>query len=205
MASDLPNQDWRPAFNPWLIAVAVAIAAFMEVLDTSIANVALPHIAGSLGASQDQATWVLTTYLLSNAIVLPITGWISSALGRKRFFMICITLFAASSLLCGLAPNMPILLLARALQGIGGGGMQPMSQAIMADSFPQRLRAAAFALYGVTVLVAPALGPILGGWITDNYSWRWIFLINLPVGLLALALVFKLVQDPPFLRRFKPG
>ena len=177
----------------------------MEVLDTSIANVALPHIAGSIGASRDQATWVLTTYLLSNAIVLPITGWISSAVGRKRFFMICIALFAASSLLCGLAPSMPILLLARALQGAGGGGLQPMSQAIMADSFPLRKRAAAFALYGVTVLVAPALGPILGGWITDNYSWRWIFLINLPVGLLALLLVFKLVEDPPFLRRFKPG
>jgi DHA2 family multidrug resistance protein len=188
-----------------MIAVVVAIAAFMEVLDTSIANVALPHIAGSIGASQDQATWVLTTYLLSNAIVLPITGWISSALGRKRFFLICIGIFSASSMLCGLAPNMPILLVARALQGIGGGGMQPMSQAIMADSFPQRQRASAFALYGVTVLVAPALGPILGGWITDNYSWRWIFLINLPVGLLALGLVFKLVEDPPFLRRFKPG
>ena len=205
MASDLPNEEWKPRFNPWLIAVAVAIAAFMEVLDTSIANVALPHIAGSLGASQDQATWVLTTYLLSNAIVLPITGWISSAVGRKRFFTICIVLFAGSSLLCGLAPSMPVLLLARALQGMGGGGMQPMSQSIMADSFPARLRAAAFALYGVTVLVAPALGPILGGWITDNYSWRWIFLINLPVGLLALGLVYKLVQDPPFLRRFKPG
>jgi DHA2 family multidrug resistance protein len=205
MAGDRPGEEWIPSFNPWLIAIVVAIAAFMEVLDTSIANVALPHIAGSLGASQNQATWVLTTYLLSNAIVLPITGWISSALGRKRFFLICIGIFASSSLLCGLAPNMPILLMARALQGVGGGGMQPMSQAIMADSFPQRLRAAAFALYGVTVLVAPALGPILGGWITDNYSWRWIFLINLPVGLLALGLVFKLVEDPPFLRRFKPG
>jgi len=205
LTGDQPNQPWKPAFNPWLIAVAVAIAAFMEVLDTSIANVALPHIAGNLGASQDQATWVLTTYLLSNAIVLPITGWISSALGRKRFFMICIALFAASSLLCGLAPSMPILLLARALQGAGGGGMQPMSQAIMADSFPPQKRAAAFALYGVTVLVAPALGPILGGWITDNYSWRWIFLINLPVGIVALVSVFRLVEDPPFLRRFKPG
>lgn len=199
------SQDWKPAFNPWLVAVVVAIASFMEVLDTSIANVALPHIAGNLGASQNQATWVLTTYLVSNAIVLPITGWISSALGRKRFFMICIALFAASSLLCGLAPSMPILLLARALQGAGGGGLQPMSQAIMADSFPPRLRGAAFALYGVTVLVAPALGPTLGGWITDNYSWRWIFLINIPVGFLALGLVYKLVEDPPFLRRFKPG
>jgi DHA2 family multidrug resistance protein len=205
VTSDRPNQEWKPAFNPWLVAITVALAAFMEVLDTSIANVALPHIAGNLGASQDQATWVLTTYLLANAVVLPVVGWLSSALGRKRYFMISIALFSASSLLCGLAPGMPILLIARALQGVGGGGMQPMSQAIMADSFPPRMRAAAFALFGVTVMVAPALGPILGGWITDNFSWRWIFLINLPVGLLASGLVFKLVEDPPFLRRFKPG
>jgi DHA2 family multidrug resistance protein len=205
LPDEQPQQAWKPAFNPWLVAIVVAVAAFMEILDTSIANVALPHIAGGLGASQDQATWVLTTYLVANAIVLPITGWISSALGRKRFFLVCIALFTTSSLLCGLAPNMPILLLARALQGAGGGGMQPMSQAIMADSFPPRLRGAAFALYGVTALVAPALGPILGGWITDNYTWRWIFLINLPVGLLISAMVFKVVDDPPFLRRFKPG
>jgi DHA2 family multidrug resistance protein len=205
LTASLPDQLWKPKYNPWLVAVVVAIASFMEVLDTSIANVALPHISGNLGASQDQATWVLTTYLVANAIVLPITGWISSAMGRKRFFLLCIGLFAASSLLCGLAPSMPILLLARALQGAGGGGLQPMSQAIMADSFPPRLRGAAFALYGVTVLVAPALGPTLGGWITDNYTWRWIFFINIPIGLLALVLVFKLVEDPPFLRRFKPG
>jgi DHA2 family multidrug resistance protein len=176
----------------------------MEVLDTSIANVALPHISGNLGASQDQATWVLTTYLVANAIVLPITGWISSTLGRKRFFMICIALFTMSSFLCGIAPSMGVLLFARAIQGAGGGGLQPMSQAIMADSFPARLRGAAFALYGITVVVAPALGPTLGGWITDNYSWRWIFLINIPVGLLALILTYKVVEDPPFLVRFKP-
>jgi DHA2 family multidrug resistance protein len=205
LAEGLPNQNWRPAYNPWLVAVVVAIASFMEVLDTSIANVALPHISGNLGASQDQATWVLTTYLVANAIVLPITGWISSAMGRKRFFLLCIALFTASSLLCGMAPSLPILLFSRALQGAGGGGLQPMSQAIMADSFPPRLRGAAFALYGITVVVAPALGPTLGGWITDNYSWRWIFLINVPVGLLALGLVFQVVEDPPFLRRFKAG
>jgi DHA2 family multidrug resistance protein len=200
-----PNAEWRPQFNPWLIAVVVALAAFMEVLDTSIANVALPHISGNLGASMDQGTWVLTTYLVSNAIVLPITGWITSAMGRKRFFLICIALFTVSSVLCGIAPSLPVLLFARILQGAGGGGMQPMSQAIMADSFPPRLRPLAFALYGVTVVVAPALGPTLGGWITDNFTWRWIFFINIPIGLLAFALVYLLVQDPPFLRRFKPG
>ena len=205
MAGDQANQDWRPKYNPWLIAVVVAIAAFMEVLDTSIANVALPHISGNLGASQDQSTWVLTTYLVANAIVLPITGWITSVMGRKRFFLICIALFTVTSFLCGIAPSLGLLLLARAIQGAGGGGLQPMAQAIMADSFPPKLRGAAFALYGVTVVVAPALGPTLGGWITDNYSWRWIFLINVPVGLLAMGLVFKLVEDPPFLRRFKPG
>jgi DHA2 family multidrug resistance protein len=205
LADDRPNPNWKPKYNPWLVAIVVAIASFMEVLDTSIANVALPHISGNLGASQDQATWVLTTYLVANAIVLPITGWISGAVGRKRFFMICIVIFTVSSLLCGMAPSMPVLLLARAMQGAGGGGLQPMSQAIMADSFPPNRRGSAFALFAVTALVAPALGPILGGWITDNYSWRWIFLINLPVGLLVLGLVFRFVEDPPFLRRFKPG
>lgn len=205
MAGDRPNPDWKPKYNPWLIAVVVAIASFMEVLDTSICNVALPHIAGNLGASQDQSTWVLTTYLVANAIVLPITGWISSAMGRKRFFMLCIVLFTASSLLCGLSPSLPVLLLARAIQGAGGGGLQPMSQAIMTDSFPPNKRAYGFALFGITALVAPALGPILGGWITDNYSWRWIFFINLPVGVLVMGLVFRYVEDPPFLRRFKPG
>jgi len=205
VSSDQANEHWAPKFNPWLVAIVVAIASFMEVLDTSIANVALPHISGNLGASQDQATWVLTTYLVANAIVLPITGWISSVVGRKRFFMICIVLFTVSSLLCGMAPTMPVLLLARALQGAGGGGLQPMSQAIMADSFPPQKRGSAFALFAVTALVAPALGPILGGWITDNFSWRWIFLINLPVGLLVLGLVFRYVEDPPFLRRLKAG
>jgi DHA2 family multidrug resistance protein len=205
LAGEQANQEWKPRYNPWLIAVVVAIAAFMEVLDTSIANVALPHISGDLGASQDEGTWVLTTYLVANAIVLPITGWLSSLMGRKRFFMICIALFTTASLLCGMAPTLPALLCALALQGASGGGLQPMSQSIMADSFPHRLRGAAFALFGMTVVVAPALGPILGGWITDNYTWRWIYFLNLPLGLLTLGLVYRFVEDPPFLRRFKPG
>ena len=196
-------ENWKPKFNPWLIAVVVALAAFMEILDTSIANVALPYISGGLAASQDQGTWVLTTYLVANAIVLPISGWMTSIVGRKRFFLICIGLFTASSVLCGIAPSLPILLMARAFQGIGGGGLQPMAQAIMADVFPPEQRGLAFSVYGLTAVVAPALGPTLGGWITDNYSWHWIFLINLPVGLLAFVLVTELVEDPPFLTRKK--
>lgn len=205
MAQDRPVQQWKHAYNPWLVAVVVATASFMEVLDTSIANVALPHISGNLGASQDQGTWVLTTYLVANAIILPITGWITNVIGRKHFFLFCIAIFTASSLLCGMAPTLPMLLFARVLQGAGGGGLQPMSQAIMADSFPPKMRGMAFALYGLTALVAPALGPTMGGWITDHYSWRWIFLMNLPIGLLALGMVYKVVEDPPFLRRFRPS
>jgi MFS transporter, DHA2 family, multidrug resistance protein len=202
--SSAENQEqsgWKPRHNPWLIAVVVALAAFMEVLDTSIANVALPHIAGNLGASQDQSTWVLTSYLVSNAIVLPITGWLTSIVGRKRFFLICIILFTLSSLLCGIAPSLVLLLFARVIQGAGGGGLQPMAQAIMADIFPPEKRGLAFSLYGITAVCAPAIGPTLGGWLTDNYSWRWIFLINLPVGLITMALVHRLVDDPPFLKR----
>jgi MFS transporter, DHA2 family, multidrug resistance protein len=192
---------WKPRANPWLIAFVVSLAAFMEVLDTSIANVALPHIAGNLGASSDESTWVLTSYLVSNAIVLPITGWLVSLVGRKRFFLICISLFTVSSLFCGIAPSLGILLLSRVIQGAGGGGLQPMAQAILADTFPPEKRGLAFSVYGVTAVVAPSIGPTLGGWITDNYTWRWIFLMNLPVGLLALFLVIKYVEDPPFLRR----
>ncbi|MGB9402888.1 MAG: MFS transporter, partial [Candidatus Acidiferrales bacterium] len=172
------DQDvWRPKFNPWLIAVVVAMAAFMEVLDTSIANVALPYMAGSLGASNDQSTWVLTSYLVSNAIVLPISGWLAGALGRKRFFMACLSIFTVSSLLCGLAPSLGLLLFFRVLQGAGGGGLQPMAQAILADTFPPQQRGLAFALYGITAIMAPTIGPTLGGWITFSYSWRWIFFI----------------------------
>ena len=200
-APSQPAEPWRPKFNPWLIAVVVAMAAFMEVLDTSIANVALPYMAGSLGASNDQSTWVLTSYLVSNAIVLPISGWFASVLGRKRFFMICLTIFTVSSLLCGIAPSLAAIIFFRVLQGAGGGGLQPMAQAILADSFPPEQRGLAFALYGVTAIVAPTIGPTLGGWITDNYTWRWIFFINLPVGILALFLVYRLVEDPPWVKR----
>src|SRR5271168_4897663 len=191
---------WKPRANPWLIAATVALAAFMEVLDTSIANVALPHIAGDLGASTDQGTWVLTSYLVSNAIILPVGAWASSVIGRKNFFLLCITIFTAASFLCGIAPTLPILLISRVLQGVGGGGLQPMAQAIMADSFEEKKRGQAFALYGLVAVLAPSLGPTIGGWITDNYSWRWIFYINLPVGILAFFLVSRLVQDPPWIK-----
>jgi DHA2 family multidrug resistance protein len=198
-----PTETWTPKFNPWLIAVVVALAAFMEVLDTSIANVALPHMAGDLGASNDESTWVLTSYLVSNAIVLPISGWLATLFGRKRFFMLCIFLFTLSSLLCGAAPTLGTLIIFRVLQGAGGGGLQPMAQAILADTFPPQKRGLAFALYGITAIMAPTIGPTLGGWITDNYSWRWIFYINLPVGILTLFLVLRMVEDPPYLKRVK--
>ena len=191
---------WKPRVNPWLIAATVALAAFMEVLDTSIANVALPHIAGTLGASTDQGTWVLTSYLVSNAIVLPLGGWASNLLGRRNFFVLCITIFTIASFLCGAAPTLPLLLLFRVIQGAGGGGMQPMAQAIMADSFEPHKRGQAFALYGLVAVLAPSIGPTLGGWITDNFSWRWIFFINIPVGILAFFLVTRLVEDPPWIK-----
>ena len=201
-ASLTADQDiWRPKFNPWLIAVVVAMAAFMEVLDTSIANVALPYMAGNLGASNDQSTWVLTSYLVSNAIVLPISGWLAGAFGRKRFFMICLFMFTVSSLLCGIAPSLGLLLFFRVLQGAGGGGLQPMAQAILADTFPPQQRGLAFALYGITAVIAPTIGPTLGGWITFNYSWRWIFFINLPVGMLTLLLGLPLRRRSALLGR----
>ncbi len=196
-----PHSLWKPKANPWLIAFVVSLAAFMEVLDTSIANVALPHIAGNMGATSDESTWVLTSYLVSNAIVLPITGWLVSLFGRRRFFLICISLFTVSSLFCGVAPTLGVLLLSRVIQGAGGGGLQPMAQAILADTFPPEKRGLAFSVYGVTAVVAPSIGPTLGGWITDNYTWRWIFLMNLPVGILAIFLVLTFVEDPPFLQR----
>src|SRR6516225_656693 len=193
----------RPAINPWIIALAVTLATFMEVLDTSIANVSLPHIAGSLSAGQDESTWVLTSYLVSNAIVLPLSGWISSIIGRKHFYMGCVALFTVSSLLCGLAPNLAMLIVFRILQGVGGGGLQPSEQAILADTFPPAKRGMAFAVYGIAVVMAPAIGPTLGGWITDNYTWRWIFFVNIPVGILSLLLTSRLIQDPPDFQRRK--
>ena len=194
------HAPWKPRTNPWLIAATVALAAFMEVLDTSIANVALPHIAGSLGASLDQGTWVLTSYLVSNAIVLPLGAWASSVMGRKRFFLTCIVIFTVASFFCGIAPTLPLLIVFRILQGAGGGGLQPMAQAIMADSFEPHKRGQAFALYGLVAVLAPSIGPTLGGWITDNYTWRWIFFINIPVGLLAFVLVARLIDDPPWIK-----
>jgi MFS transporter, DHA2 family, multidrug resistance protein len=202
-AATLDQDVWKPKYNPWLIAVVVALAAFMEVLDTSIANVALPYMAGNLGASNDQSTWVLTSYLVSNAIILPISGWLAGAFGRKRFFMACLAIFTVSSLLCGIAPSLGFLLFFRVLQGIGGGGLQPMAQAILADTFPPHQRGLAFALYGITAIMAPTIGPTLGGWITFNYSWRWIFFINLPVGLATWFLVRRFVEDPPYLAKIK--
>ena len=191
----------RPHLNPWAIAMTVTLATFMEVLDTSIANVALPHIAGSLSASVDESTWVLTSYLVSNAIVLPMSAWLSTRIGRKRFYMTCVALFTLSSFLCGLAPSLGILILFRVLQGAGGGGLQPSEQSILADTFAPEQRGMAFAVYGMAIVAAPALGPTLGGWITDNYNWRWIFFINIPVGILSLLLTHRMIQDPPHLVR----
>jgi len=181
------------------------LATIMEVLDTSVANVALPHISGNLSATTEEATWVLTSYLISNAIILPATSWIGKFVGRKRFLIICIVLFTVASALCGAAPNLQTLIIARILQGIGGGALQPIAQAVLLESFPPSKRGAAMAVYGMGIVVAPIVGPTLGGWITDNYSWRWIFYINLPIGLLAAFMANAFVEDPPYLKNQKPG
>ncbi len=192
-----PVTAWKPRRNPWLIAITVTLATFMEVLDTSIANVALPHIAGGLGASQDEATWVLTSYLVANAVILPASAYLTTFLGRKRFYMICVVLFGISSALCGLAPSLGLLIFFRVLQGAGGGGLAPSEQAILADTFKPEQRGQAFALYGFAVVCAPAIGPTLGGYITDNFDWRWCFFINVPVAILSLFLTSRIVEDPP--------
>ena len=187
----------RQTINPWVIALTVTLATFMELLDTSIANVALPYIGGGLGRSYDEVTWVLTTYLVANAVILPMSAWLSRAFGQKTYYLICVALFTAMSLICGLAPSLELMLLGRVLQGIAGGGLAPVAQAILIDTFPPEERASAFALYTVVLVTAPAIGPVLGGWITDNYSWRWIFFINVPIGLIALFLSSRLLHDPP--------
>jgi DHA2 family multidrug resistance protein len=195
------DRAWKPKANQWAIAITVTLATFMEVLDTSIANVALPHIAGSLGASNDEATWVLTSYLVSNAIILPASAYLTTFIGRKKFYMICVVLFGVSSMLCGLAPSLGMLVFFRVLQGAGGGGLAPSEQSILADTFSPKQRGQAFAMYGLAVVCAPAIGPTLGGWITDNYNWRWIFFINVPVAILSLFLTNRLVEDPPHIKR----
>src|ERR1700740_2752696 len=187
--------DQRVGINPWFIAITVTLATFMELLDTAIANVALPHIAGGLAVSYDESTWVLTSYLVANAVVLPLSAWLSRVFGRKRYYMACVVLFTLSSLLCGLAPSLALLIFFRVLQGVGGGGLAPVEQAILVDTFPASKRAAAFALYSMAILTAPAIGPPLGGWITDSFSWRWIFFINVPIGILSVIPASRLVSD----------
>jgi len=191
--------------NPWLIAIAVMSSTFMEVLDTTVVNVSLPHIAGNLSASTDEATWTLTSYLVANAIILPMTGWLAQRFGRKRLLMTSVAGFTISSFLCGLAPSLPLLIIFRIIQGACGGGLQPLSQAILLEAFPPEKRGQAMAFWALGIVVAPMLGPVAGGWLTDNYSWRWVFYINVPIGILALILTQAYVSDPPYLRRERTG
>ena len=203
MAAD--QQQTLPASNPWLIAVSVMLATFMEVLDTSIAAVALPYIAGSLSATNDEATWVLTSYLVANAVVLPASSWFSLRFGRKRFLITCIIIFTISSFMCGAAPSLAVILIARTVQGAGGGALQPLSQSILLESFPADKRGLAMAVFALGVVVAPVLGPTLGGWLTDAYSWRWAFYINIPIGIFAIFMILRYVEDPPYIKQAKPG
>src|SRR5256885_565097 len=198
------QHEWTPTFNPWLIAASVMLATFMEVLDTSVANVALPHIAGNLSATPEEATWVLTSYLVSNAIILPAANWLGRFFGRKRFLIVCIVIFTISSALCGAAGSLGLLIVARIAQGAGGGALQPIAQAVLMESFPREKRGSAMAVFGLGVVVAPIIGPTLGGWITDNYSWRWIFYINIPIGILAVFMANTFVEDPPYIRDQRP-
>src|ERR1700756_2206675 len=193
--------DQRVGINPWFIAITVTLATFMELLDTAIANVALPHIAGGLAVSYDESTWVLTSYLVSNAVVLPLSAWLSRVFGRERYYMLCVILFTLGSLLWGLAPSLGLLVLFRVLQGVGGGGLAPVEQAILVDTFPPAKRPAAFALYSMAIVTAPVIGPPLGGWITDHWNWRWVFFINIPIGIISLLLTNRLVSDPPAFTR----
>src|ERR687883_1079310 len=196
---------WTPSVSPWIIAASVMLATFMEVLDTSVANVALPHIAGNLSATTDESTWVLTSYLVSNAIILPATNWLGRYFGRKRFLITCIIIFTLASALCGAATSLPMLIFARVLQGAGGGALQPIAQSVLLESFPPEKRGQAMAVFGLGIVVAPIIGPTLGGWITDSYSWRWIFYINVPVGALAVFMANTFVEDPPYIKNQRPG
>jgi DHA2 family multidrug resistance protein len=202
---NLTPKSGPPVVNKWLITIAVMAGTFMEIIDTTVVNVALPHMAGSLSAGVDEATWVLTSYLVSNAIVLPITGWLSALFGRKRFLMICLVLFTVASMLCGSAPNLESLIVFRIFQGIGGGALQPISQAILLESFPIQERGMAMAIWGIGVVFAPIIGPLLGGWITDNLSWRWAFYINFPIGVLSLIMTALFIFDPEYLKKQKAG
>lgn len=199
--SGFDANTWQPSHNVWLIAFSVMLATFIEVLDTSVATVSLPHIAGNLSATNDEATWILTSYLISNAIVLPSSSWLSSRLGRKRYQLLSVSIFTLASMLCGAATSLGMLIAARVLQGAAGGGLQPVSQAVLLESFPVQKRGQAMAAYGMGIIVSPLIGPLLGGWITDNYSWRWIFYINVPIGILALLMINAFVEDPPYLAR----
>jgi len=199
------RNDATPDVNPWIVAASVMLATFMEVLDTTVVNVSLPHIAGSMSATVDEATWALTSYLVANAIILPMTGWLASVLGRKRLLIWAVTGFTAASFLCGLAPNLPLLILFRLIQGASGGALQPLSQAVMLEAFPPEQRGKAMAFWGLGIVVAPMLGPVLGGWLTDSYSWRWVFYINIPIGLLAVIMTRLFIFDPPYLRRPNMG
>jgi DHA2 family multidrug resistance protein len=207
MAEQARSGGWTPdrsaagEHSPWLVASVISLPTFMEVLDISIANVALRHVAGSLSVSYDQATWVLTSYLVANAVVIPMSGWLADTIGRKRYYMLSVAVFVVASVLCGLAPNLGFLVIARVVQGLAGGGMQPITQAILVDTFPPSKRGSALALFGVTAILAPAIGPVLGGYITDHASWRWVFLLNIPVGILSLALVHLFITEPPLLEK----
>src|SRR5208337_4407661 len=197
----MPESASTHAINPWLIAIAVMSSTFMEVLDTTVVNVSLPHIAGSLSASTDEATWTLTSYLVANAIILPMTGWLANFFGRKRLLMASVTGFTVASFFCGFAPNLAWLIVFRIIQGAAGGGLQPLSQAILLEVFPPAERGKAMAFWALGIVVAPMLGPVLGGWLTDSYSWRWIFYINIPIGIASLIMTRAFIFDPPYIRR----
>src|SRR5215469_911388 len=203
MAERMPadNSPSHPDVNPWIIAVAVMCATVMEILDTTVVNVSLPHIAGSLSATVEEATWTLTSYLVANAIILPLTGWLSNFFGRKRMLMMSVIGFTVASFFCGLAPSLPFLIAFRIIQGACGGGLQPISQAILLESFPPEDRGKAMGFWGLGIVVAPMLGPVLGGWLTDSYSWRWVFYINVPIGIAAIAMTNLFIFDPPYIRR----